>query len=146
MHSASDVTFVESLKQRLEAKEITLPDSFMTTDKLAHTLSDFCKLYNVTPQQLMSSSRQHHLVEVRQLCWYLCYTRLRLTHTLIGRIFNRHHSTVIHGIDRINTLMAAEPVLRDHVNGIELWVNVGATTDVQVVQVASGHDIPLGHS
>lgn len=133
-------TLAQSLLQRLQQQNVLMPDGFITTERLAETLADFCRLYNVSPAQLIGTSRQHHLVEVRQLCWFLAYTRLRLTHTLIGRIFNRHHSTIISGIDRINQLMASEPVLRDHVSNLDLWVNITqhANMETMVMEQETG--------
>lgn len=128
------MTFYQCLQSRGADEIPSVPSGFNTTEKLANTLDQFCVLYNVTPALLLSNSRQHHLCELRQLCWFLCYTRLRLTHVLIGRIFNRHHSTVIHGIDRVQKLMDTEPVLKDHINSIDLWVDLHKDLVVKLVK------------
>lgn len=127
---------------------VELPDGFMTTQKLADTIDQFCRLYNVTPQQLVGESRQHHLVEIRQLCWFLAYTRLRLTYTLIGRVFNRHHTTVMHGISKITTLMETELVLRDHINSIDLWIDLHKTSSVDLQEITSAEEQEpiIGHA
>jgi chromosomal replication initiation ATPase DnaA len=135
-------TFFEIL-QRDKKEGLELPDEFITTRRLAETMDQFCKLYNVSPAQLVGQSRQHHLVEVRHLCWWLCYTRLRLTYTLIGRLFNRHHTTIMHGIRQVDSIMETEPVLRDHINSIDLWIDVNKSTVVSVEEI---HEIPQGHS
>jgi hypothetical protein len=129
---------MKTMYEILQAKQepvVEMPDGFLTTQKLADTIDQFCKLYNVTPAQLVGESRQHHLVEIRHLCWFLAYTRLRLTLTLIGRVFNRHHTTILHGISKVNNLMETEPVLRDHINSIDLWIDFQKASSVEVTDV-----------
>lgn len=138
-------TLLEILERRTMPVQ-KVPDTFVTTERLASTIEQFCRLYNVTAEQLLSPSRQHHLVEIRQLCWFLCYTRLRLTYTLIGRIFNRHHTTVLHGIRQIETLMDTEPVLRDHINSIDLWIDLHKTQTVEIREIPDLDDYQTGHS
>lgn len=135
-------SMLEILK-RDNKDDIPIPDQFITTERLAETIDQFCRLYNVSPAQLISASRQHHLVEVRHLCWFLCYTRLRLTYTLIARIFNRHHTTVMHGIKQVEALMDSEVVLRDHIMSIDLWIDVNKVAQVEVEDIS---EVVQGHA
>ena len=74
----------------------------------------------ITPDRLAKAHRDRPIVDARHLafgflylyCPWLCYSE-------IGRIFNRHHSTVIHSIKTFKalTLQIKEEKLRGYLTG-----------------------------
>lgn len=57
--------------------------------------------YGCTEKDLTGQRKHWPLVEYRQVAMYLCRTETSASFPTIGRAFNRHHSTVIHGFTRI---------------------------------------------
>ena len=54
-----------------------------------------------TTKDIIGQSRKRHLVESRQMCFYILRKYYNLTFKRIGNLFdNRDHSTIIHGCDR----------------------------------------------
>ncbi len=43
----------------------------------------------------------------RQVCMYLCVKDLKYSTTKTGRCFNRDHSTVVHAVRKVETLMTS---------------------------------------
>lgn len=58
----------------------------------------------VTLEELTSSTQKQDIVIVRQCIWY-SLRKNACTFKQIGRLFNRKHSTVINGINRINNYL-----------------------------------------
>jgi chromosomal replication initiator protein len=62
--------------------------------------------FNVTPEQVRSSSRTRPLVVARQMAMYLCRELTDLSLPKIGREFgNRDHSTVLHATNKVRKSM-----------------------------------------
>ena len=59
---------------------------------------EYCERYGITFDDLRSPSRKQPLARIRQDCMAEIYHNTQLSTTSIGRILNRDHSTVIHGI------------------------------------------------
>ena len=67
-----------------------------------------CRQFKVSTADLQSRSRQKRLTYPRQVAMYLCrkYTDESLAN--IGRAFNRDHSTVLHSIKTLNSLVVRD--------------------------------------
>lgn len=65
-------------------------------------ISAACESFKITIQALLSKSRDRGLVRVRNICFYVIKNKLNLSLKEIGKIFNRDHTTVIHGIKYVN--------------------------------------------
>ena len=52
----------------------------------------------VSTRLMMTKSRQRELVQARNMCMYIMQTYFNMTLKEIGKVFNRDHTTVIHGI------------------------------------------------
>lgn len=65
------------------------------------------------PPEILGGGRRHDLVLARQIAMYLCRLRLGLSYPELGRLFGgRDHSTVIHGIKKIQQLRQTDKVMR----------------------------------
>lgn len=58
----------------------------------------YCERYGITFDDLRCPSRKQPLARIRQDCMAEIYHNTKLSTTSIGRLLNRDHTTVIHGI------------------------------------------------
>lgn len=82
-------------------------------------LDKICELKGVTPEMVLSKSRQRDKVEARQLFMY--WLKENTTHTLttIGRMLGyRDHTTVIHSISHIKDIIHTDDAIK------EIWVHL----------------------
>jgi len=66
--------------------------------------------YGLTFEDIIRKTRKREIVQARQLAMYLCR---KLTNTWIkdiGKIFNKHHTTVIHAIKTVKDLKSIKDV------------------------------------
>lgn len=59
----------------------------------------------VTPQQILSNSRLEHVVEARRFAICIIHSNRKILITELGKIFRRHHSTIIYSIRQHDDLM-----------------------------------------
>ena len=61
-----------------------------------------CKYFHITEEELTGKSRRKEYVVPRQYCFYLCEKYVKkATSIAIGREFEKDHSTVIYGINKV---------------------------------------------
>ena len=79
-----------------------------------------CEEFHVSPEALMSNSRQRDVVIARQVSMYLAKKYTALTMSEIGRTHgNRTHATVMHALDVLNSTLATDVVFGQRVRHIE---------------------------
>lgn len=78
-------------------KAPTIPDIQMAIVRVA----DY---FDVSPRLILSDKRHANLVFIRQAMWSVLHN-LGYTFKDIGRNFNRDHSTIIHGVNRVHGLI-----------------------------------------
>lgn len=72
----------------------------ITIDYILETIADH---FNITVKDIMSSKRNANIAFPRHICFYMCRSLTNSTCEEIGnKIGNRHHSTVLHGVEAIN--------------------------------------------
>lgn len=75
---------------------------------------EYCaKFYNIAPEKIYSTSHKKDVTTVRQISFYLCREILDMSLLKIGQVYNRDHTTVLHGIKKIETLMNTDKALKD---------------------------------
>jgi chromosomal replication initiator protein len=87
------------------------------------------KFYNISVQELVSSSRSKELVQPRQVAMYLVRQETDASLPEIGALLGgRDHTTVIHGVERVKERLESEDQLRRDVMSIreQLYLNVTA--------------------
>ena len=62
----------------------------------------------VSPGELMGHSRRQPTARLRQVCMYILRRDMDLSYTQIGRIFNRDHTTVMHGVKRVSEILGGK--------------------------------------
>ena len=72
--------------------------------------------YGLTTRELTGPSRKQPLARCRQIAMYLCRELTDLSLPKIGKEFGgRDHTTVIHAVDKIKTLMQSDEQVFDEV-------------------------------
>jgi len=88
-------------------------------------LRETCKYFGVTEDGVRGPRRTSEVTRPRQVCMYL--TRNLTRHSLgeIGSHFShRDHTTVMHAIEKISTLMESDPTIRAAVTVIRERLNL----------------------
>lgn len=84
-------------------------------------IKNVCFYYNIKPTQLKGPRRTSSLARARQICMYLLQKELGMTLVEIGNILGgRDHSTVMHGVDKIEFLFQSEKGIQDEIQGITI--------------------------
>ena len=87
-------------------------------------ISQVSKYYSVDEQTLLGSTKNKATVDARHLAVYLVRKLTNLSTPLIGKEFNRDHSTIIHSLDRITEkLNAGDETLKNHIRDITANIN-----------------------
>jgi chromosomal replication initiator protein len=84
------------------------------------------RYYGVNADDLKSKSRHKQIVEPRQMAMYLLREDAHLSTPEIGRLLNRDHTTVLHGVKQIAGDIARDGPSRAAIVGIRNVIAVGA--------------------
>jgi chromosomal replication initiator protein len=88
----------------------------ITADRIIQITADYC---STTPDALVGPSRKQPLARSRQIAMYLCREHTDLSLPKIGRRFGgRDHTTVIHAVEKIKTLMRTDMEVFDQVSSL----------------------------
>ena len=77
-----------------------------------------CERYNVRPAEMDSPRRARSVARPRQVAMYLAKQLTSLSLPDIGRKFGRDHSTVLHGVRKIEKLMEDDKALEEEVEAL----------------------------
>ncbi len=84
-------------------------------------IKNVCDFYAIKTTMLKGPKRNSSLVKARQVCMYLLKTELGLTLVEIGNILGgRDHTTIMHGVGKIEGLLSQNPKLREEISGINV--------------------------
>lgn len=68
---------------------------------LARIITAVATVYRVQPELLTEMGRKQPLAEARQVLMFLCYKIKFMSYPQIGQKLGRHHTTVMHGVERV---------------------------------------------
>ncbi len=78
-----------------------------------------CDFYGIKTTQIKGPKRDASLVRARQIAMYLLKKELGLTLAEIGHVLGgRDHTTVMHGVGKIELLIESKPMAREEILGI----------------------------
>lgn len=78
-----------------------------------------CTYYNVKPSHLKSSHRSDMIALPRQIAMYILRNELFLKHQEIAELLKRKdHTTIMHGVDKINRMVVRDPTFKEEVDRI----------------------------
>jgi hypothetical protein len=69
------------------------------------------KRYGLTRAEIRGDSRRAIYIKPRHIAMYLCVRVAGMSFPHTGRMFNRDHTTVLHGVKRITALCATYPAM-----------------------------------
>ncbi len=94
----------------------TVRSTPITVDRIIEVTCDYC---STTPEELVGPSRKQPLARSRQIAMYLCREHTDLSLPKIGKRFGgRDHTTVIHAVDKVKTLMRTDMDVFDQVTAL----------------------------
>lgn len=64
-----------------------------------------CEAFDVDREEVYSKSRTTRIVEARGVIWYVCRQVTMYSYPELGREFGRDHSTIIHGVTKVEARM-----------------------------------------
>ncbi|WP_216697557.1 chromosomal replication initiator protein DnaA [Anaerostipes faecalis] len=107
----------------LELSKIALQDLIDSKNKKKITpeliLQTVAEHFNIQTDDIISKKRSHDIAYPRQICMYLCKKQTDASLVKIGEIIGkRDHSTVIHGVEKIEKDLKNDPQLESVINVI----------------------------
>jgi chromosomal replication initiator protein len=91
---------------------MTLPDQIR---RIKLTVADH---FGITVEDIDGRRRPDHIVFPRHVAMAFCVHMLRLKSYHVGELFDRHHTDVIHAVQRVTDRTSVYPAERDAVAAI----------------------------
>ncbi len=119
---------LEGMNLDLPSVERVIKDLFKGRDATLPTpeliISEVSRFYSIDPSVIRSTRKNKNTAEARQIAMHLIRRMTNLSLPEIGREFGRDHSTVIHSLKRVETLLAdPSSGLQDNVRDITEAIN-----------------------
>ena len=92
-----------------------VPGGRLNIDDIAAVVAEY---FGLPKENLFSRSHRPRIVLPRQITMYLARHVLNASLTEIGQFFKKHHTTVMHGIQKIEDLIEDVPQLREQIQEI----------------------------
>ena len=100
----------QSMKNIIDAEH----PAGMTMERIARAVASH---YKMTVEEMKSKSNSRSIAVPRQVAMYLCKRLTRHSFPEIGREFGgKHHTTVMHSVDKIGTLMTEDRVFHSMIS------------------------------
>ncbi len=80
-------------------------------NSIASIMAAVCNHFDITENDLLSSRQPRHLVRPRHVAMYLCKAFTTANITVIGKKLRRDHTTVMHGLRKVEKDMHTDPIL-----------------------------------
>jgi chromosomal replication initiator protein len=93
-----------------------LPVESRSIDTLIDTVG---KVFNVTTEQIKSPTRERDVVDARKVCAYLLNKKRNLTTLKVGKILNRHHSSIIYLVKEAENLISIDKEFQERVHNLK---------------------------
>jgi len=83
-----------------------------------------CEHFHITKEQMISKSRSNDIAKPRQIAMYLCKNMTGVSLENIGELLGgRDHSTVIHGINKVEAELQTNEATINLLNTIKKKIN-----------------------
>ena len=90
-------------------------------------IEETCREFKVTTEELLGNKRNARIVTARQVVFYLTRKHTDMTLKEVGTQLNRHHSTVIHGVESVKS----RRVIYSKFNRVLERIETRVTTEVE---------------
>ncbi|MEK9178206.1 MAG: chromosomal replication initiator protein DnaA, partial [Patescibacteria group bacterium] len=112
-------TETKGIVQEEAVKTLSLNESVQNSFGGEEVIKNTCAFYNIKATQLKGPRRDARLVRARQVCMYLLKKEVGLTYSEIGNLLGgRDHTTVMHGVSKIEEQLSKKGSLTDELMGI----------------------------
>lgn len=101
---------------------------------ILNLIDQFCKLYGCKWEDLCKTNRKDWLVECRYLLMHFLRKKYMLSSVLIGRLFDLDHSTVLHGVRKIQGRMETDSNFREYIERMDTLLDIKFAVDVEEVE------------
>lgn len=82
-------------------------------------LSTISKHYHISSEEILGPRRNKEFVHPRQILMYLLRNELDYSYPKIGRELGKDHTTIMHGVEKIEKELAHNPVLQTEVTTVK---------------------------
>ncbi len=89
-----------------------------------HIMDVVCEHFKVRPEEIKSKKRNEEIVIPRQIVMYLCSKYTEYSSTKIGDFLGKDHSTVLHGVSRLEADIDNDENIRNKVDIIKKKLNI----------------------
>lgn len=86
-------------------------------------IEETAKYYSIDTKAILGSARNKDIVLARQVSIYLIRSITNLSLPEIGKVFNQHHTTIMHSLDKVEKLMKDNRELSEIVRDIKSNIN-----------------------
>ena len=93
----------KELEKHIEVDELTTRRNSFASIARAAT-----RLFDVNLDDLKGGGRSGNLIKPRHVIYYLANTELKLSLTTIGRLMNRDHTSILHGVKSVREKMRGD--------------------------------------
>lgn len=107
-----DLSFTEGL---LSSQSNAYRPRYLTAKQVINKTAQY---FQINPKDMCSKDRSKHIAEPRQIAMYFLRSELHLSYPNIGKEFSRDHSTVMHSVEKIETSLKSDYLVREQVNEI----------------------------
>jgi len=90
----------------------TLKEKRVRTLSPAQIIDLSLSFFELTQEEIMIRNRKHEYVKARYVIYYLLKKYTSLGVTRIGQMFQRDHTTVIHGLNELKDMMITDKDIR----------------------------------
>lgn len=100
--------------QKILAGMVNSKKKVLSLKKIASSVAEF---YNISETDLLKQSRRKEYVNPRQIAMYLARKEMKSSFPAIGEYFGgRDHTTVMHGVEKVEKLVDNTPAIKQEVN------------------------------
>ncbi|MBQ7549043.1 MAG: chromosomal replication initiator protein DnaA [Clostridia bacterium] len=93
-------------------------DSSASPVTVSRIVAEVARTYGADPQEIYSPKQNAKITRMRQMAMYIAREMTGLSTKLIGREFNRDHSTVVYSLDKFSKLYESDSKVRSTVESI----------------------------
>lgn len=94
----------------------------ITPEKIINVV---CDHYKLNAYKLKSKSRVKEFTHARYVIFYFLRKFANMTLKSVGLLFNRDHTTVIHGLETLQDIIDTEPAIKSEIELLETIIKGG---------------------
>lgn len=117
---------LSNYSEREERKRLSKTDKKKASDRRMSEIlklgKEAAKFSNIAWESLVSKRRDRRLALVRWMCFKYLMSKWH-TSSEIGKKFNRDHTTILYGVDKIDDFIRLYPEIREDYNALKVHLD-----------------------